>query len=58
MIISLKLILKWIKQFLQLGFIAQSCLAPGFTTLMANLFAMRLQQSSQNFSFIYELADM
>ena len=25
----------------QLGFIAQSCLAPGFTTLMANLFAMR-----------------
>ena len=26
---------------LKLGFIAQSCLAPGFTTLMANLFAMR-----------------
>ena len=28
----------------QLGFIAQSCLAPGFTTLMANLFAMRFYQ--------------
>jgi potassium large conductance calcium-activated channel subfamily M alpha protein 1 len=26
---------------LKLGFVAQSCLAPGFTTLMANLFAMR-----------------
>jgi hypothetical protein len=25
----------------QLGFIAQSCLAPGFSTMMANLFAMR-----------------
>jgi len=26
---------------LKLGFIAQSCLAPGFSTLMANLFTMR-----------------
>ena len=26
---------------LKLGFIAQSCLAPGFSTMMANLFAMR-----------------
>ncbi|ESN97450.1 hypothetical protein HELRODRAFT_92742, partial [Helobdella robusta] len=26
---------------LKLGFLAQSCLAPGFSTLMANLFSMR-----------------
>ena len=26
---------------MKLGFIAQSCLAPGFSTLMANLFTMR-----------------
>jgi potassium large conductance calcium-activated channel subfamily M alpha protein 1 len=26
---------------LKLGFIAQSCLAPGFSSLMANLFSMR-----------------
>ena len=26
---------------LKLGFIAQACLAPGFSTIMANLFAMR-----------------
>ncbi len=26
---------------LKLGFVAQSCLAPGFSTLMANLFTMR-----------------
>lgn len=26
---------------LKLGFISQSCLAPGFSTIMANLFAMR-----------------
>ena len=26
---------------LKLGFIAQSCLAPGFSSVMANLFAMR-----------------
>ena len=26
---------------LKLGFIAQSCLAPGFSTMMANLFTMR-----------------
>ncbi|XP_055355099.1 calcium-activated potassium channel slowpoke-like isoform X2 [Paramacrobiotus metropolitanus] len=31
---------------LKLGFIAQSCLAPGFSTLMANLFAMRSYKSS------------
>merc|ERR1712107_950268 len=31
---------------LKLGFIAQSCLAPGFTTLMANLFAMRSGETS------------
>ena len=30
---------------LKLGFIAQSCLAPGFSTLMANLFAMRSYKS-------------
>jgi len=29
---------------LKLGFIAQSCLAPGFSTLMANLFTMRSYQ--------------
>ena len=26
---------------LKLGFIAQSCVAPGFSTLLANLFTMR-----------------
>ena len=26
---------------LKLGFVAQSCLAPGFSSLMANLFSMR-----------------
>ncbi len=26
---------------MKLGFMAQSCLAPGFSTLMANLFVMR-----------------
>ena len=36
-----RLIVLPIKTDPQLGFIAQSCLAPGFTTLMANLFAMR-----------------
>ena len=30
----------------KLGFIAQSCLAPGFSTLMSNLFAMRADLSS------------
>ena len=33
---------------LKLGFIAQSCLAPGFTTLMANLFAMRSGETSSD----------
>ncbi|XP_049869680.1 calcium-activated potassium channel slowpoke isoform X4 [Pectinophora gossypiella] len=32
---------------LKLGFIAQSCLAPGFSTMMANLFAMRSFKTSQ-----------
>ncbi|KAL3876739.1 hypothetical protein ACJMK2_034537 [Sinanodonta woodiana] len=31
---------------LKLGFIAQSCLAPGFSTLMANLFTMRSYKPS------------
>ncbi|XP_063237374.1 calcium-activated potassium channel slowpoke isoform X5 [Bacillus rossius redtenbacheri] len=31
---------------LKLGFIAQSCLAPGFSTIMANLFAMRSFKTS------------
>lgn len=35
---------------LKLGFIAQSCLAPGFSTMMANLFAMR---SFKTVSFSY-----
>ncbi|XP_013164704.1 PREDICTED: calcium-activated potassium channel slowpoke isoform X13 [Papilio xuthus] len=33
---------------LKLGFIAQSCLAPGFSTMMANLFAMRSFKTSQD----------
>lgn len=35
---------------LKLGFIAQSCLAPGFSTMMANLFAMRSFKTVSNFS--------
>ncbi|GAB1604804.1 calcium-activated potassium channel subunit alpha-1 isoform X2 [Argonauta hians] len=35
---------------LKLGFIAQSCLAPGFSTLMANLFTMRSYKPSPNMS--------
>ncbi|KAK2169417.1 hypothetical protein LSH36_10g10001, partial [Paralvinella palmiformis] len=31
---------------LKLGFVAQSCLAPGFSTLMANLFTMRSYKTS------------
>ena len=30
----------------KLGFIAQSCFAPGFSTMMSNLFAMRADLSS------------
>ena len=30
----------------KLGFIAQSCLAPGFSTMMSNLFSMRADLSS------------
>nr|ACC68842.1 calcium-activated potassium channel [Ascaris suum] len=33
---------------LKLGFIAQSCLAPGFSTMMANLFAMRSFKTSRH----------
>jgi len=33
---------------LKLGFVAQSCLAPGFTTLMANLFAMRSGETNDD----------
>ncbi|KAK3091427.1 hypothetical protein FSP39_019809 [Pinctada imbricata] len=33
---------------LKLGFIAQSCLAPGFSTLMANLFTMRSDKPNSN----------
>ncbi|ESO12525.1 hypothetical protein HELRODRAFT_63354, partial [Helobdella robusta] len=33
---------------LKLGFIAQSCLAPGFSTLMANLFTMRSYNSDSD----------
>ncbi|CAD5125529.1 DgyrCDS13736 [Dimorphilus gyrociliatus] len=32
---------------MKLGFMAQSCLAPGFSTLMANLFAMRSYKKSE-----------
>jgi len=32
---------------LKLGFIAQSCLAPGFSTMMANLFAMRSGETAE-----------
>ncbi|VDO98626.1 unnamed protein product [Soboliphyme baturini] len=35
---------------LKLGFIAQSCLAPGFSTMMANMFAMRSFKTSLNTS--------
>ena len=34
---------------LKLGFIAQSCLAPGFSTLMANLFTMRSYKTVSTF---------
>ncbi|XP_022111762.1 calcium-activated potassium channel subunit alpha-1-like isoform X3 [Acanthaster planci] len=33
---------------LKLGFIAQTCLAPGFSTMMANLFAMRSSSETQS----------
>lgn len=36
---------------LKLGFIAQSCLAPGFSTLLANLFAMRSFKMVRNSGF-------
>ena len=32
---------------LKLGFIAQSCIAHGFSTLLANIFAMRSQVSER-----------
>lgn len=37
---------------LKLGFIAQSCLAPGFSTMMANLFAMRSFKTVSKTSFL------
>lgn len=37
---------------LKLGFIAQSCLAPGFSTLMANLFTMRAYKNVSTPSFV------
>lgn len=47
---------------LKLGFIAQSCLAPGFSTMMANLFAMRSFKTvsiscSSIYSFWFETSD-
>lgn len=39
---------------LKLGFIAQSCLAPGFSTLLANLFTMRSYKTvSYTIKYIY-----
>ena len=35
---------------LKLGFIAQSCLAQGFSTLMANLFTMRSYKTVTTFT--------
>uniref|UniRef100_A0A1I7XJ17 BK channel n=1 Tax=Heterorhabditis bacteriophora TaxID=37862 RepID=A0A1I7XJ17_HETBA len=37
---------------LKLGFIAQSCLAPGFSTMMANLFAMRSFKTKLSQAFV------
>ncbi|XP_068249451.1 calcium-activated potassium channel slowpoke isoform X14 [Palaemon carinicauda] len=37
---------------LKLGFIAQSCLAPGFSTMMANLFAMRSYKTDCSLSWV------
>lgn len=39
---------------LKLGFIAQSCLAPGFSTMMANLFAMRSFKTVSNKSLFFK----
>ncbi|XP_065923857.1 calcium-activated potassium channel subunit alpha-1 isoform X10 [Magallana gigas] len=38
---------------LKLGFIAQSCLAPGFSTLMANLFTMRSDKPKSYLRSLY-----
>lgn len=40
---------------LKLGFIAQSCLAPGFSTMMANLFAMRSFKTVRIAPFLHYL---
>lgn len=40
---------------LKLGFIAQSCLAPGFSTMMANLFAMRSFKTVSDLGWIFDL---
>ncbi|XP_038061219.1 calcium-activated potassium channel subunit alpha-1-like isoform X4 [Patiria miniata] len=37
---------------LKLGFIAQACLAPGFSTIMANLFAMRSNSENESEGFL------
>ncbi|XP_022106752.1 calcium-activated potassium channel subunit alpha-1-like isoform X4 [Acanthaster planci] len=37
---------------LKLGFIAQACLAPGFSTIMANLFAMRSNSENEGEGFL------
>ena len=41
---------------LKLGFIAQSCLAPGFSTMMANLFAMRSFKTVSRAGEIFHLS--
>ena len=41
---------------LKLGFIAQSCLAPGFSTMMANLFAMRSFKTVSSFLSFSKIA--
>ncbi|XP_056020350.1 calcium-activated potassium channel slowpoke-like isoform X8 [Ostrea edulis] len=41
---------------LKLGFIAQSCLAPGYSTLMANLFTMRSDKPKSYLRSLYLLA--
>ncbi len=38
---------------LKLGLIAQSCLAPGFSTMMANMFAMRSYKEVRLSWFIF-----
>ncbi len=42
---------------LKLGFIAQSCLAPGFSTMMANLFAMRSFKTVSYENFLIKIQE-